>query len=46
MKSKKEVKKKEKFYCYRCGAEVEKHVPGIGTQCRCKNCGYKDACCD
>jgi len=36
----------EKTKCARCEAEMEEYIPGIGLECRCTNCGYKDPCCD
>jgi hypothetical protein len=35
-----------KYECLECGFALEPYSFGLGKECRCKNCGYKDPCCE
>jgi hypothetical protein len=34
------------YICLKCGSEMQPYSFGLGTECRCIECGYKDPCCE
>lgn len=34
------------YICMKCGKGMSAYSFGLGSNCRCTSCGYKDPCCE